>query len=450
MSQGEKICVHCGQSCAGQARVKDAKGNYAHTACAEQVKGKGTQGTPRAPAKPEQAGSMAAILADIDDADMIGGEHSCQGCGYPMDDSSMICLHCGFNRESGRQFNTKVGRDPNKPTAGGKALSMGASAGGLALAPFLPIIGACVGGAIGAVIWGLVAYGTGFEVGYLAILVGALCGIGACVAGEPETTGGGMIGGVMAAIVAVLSIGAGKYFALEMMYRKHMNGTTSSEVVDSFMPDTIDDEVLVSMFAYDIVTDMILDGEELNWLDPLMVLEVAYFPDDYPEDFQQLVYERWDGYSSIEQRAWKKHVAEKHSDLDGIPYSINDVSEEWALDEMAMTAAETIIKGGETIEWPDPTLPISSMIWPDDYPVELRQKVDAAWDELGPDGQSEFRVDAIAEIEQSRIEAQEFFEEFLGEYKKTAVIDSFFSSPIQALFLLLAIGTAYGIPANND
>lgn len=76
--------------------------------------------------------------------------------------------------------------------------------------------------------------------------------------------------------------------------------------------------------------------------------------------------------------------------------------------------------------------------------------MDGAWDELGTQGQSEYRVQAVADMEQTRQDAQKFFEEMVGEYKKTAVIDSFFSSPIQAVFLLLAIGTAYGIPANNE
>ena len=192
---------------------------------------------------------MDAILADIDETNMIGGEHSCPSCGYPMPLEAMICLHCGYNRDSGRQFNTKVGRDPNKPTVGGKALSAGAGAGSFALRPFLPIVGALIGGAIGAFIWGMVAYFTGYEVGYLAILVGALCGGGATLGGEPETTGGGMIGGIMAAVIAIGAIGAGKYFALEMMFRKDMRDMNAMEMIDSAYE--VNESTAREMFAYE-------------------------------------------------------------------------------------------------------------------------------------------------------------------------------------------------------
>lgn len=319
MSQGEKICVHCGQSCAGQARVKDAKGNYAHTACADQLMSKGT---PRAPAKPEQAGSMAAILADIDEKDMIGGEHSCQGCGYPMDDSSMICLHCGFNRESGRQFNTKVGRDPNKPTAGGKALSMGASAGGMAIAPFLPIIGAVVAGTIGASIWAAISYFTQYEVGYVASIVGGMCGFGALLGTDGE---GNAWSGTIAVAAAIAAIFIGKMVTLNI----YMNSDEFKQMRDAIVTEldtyeyTLEDvqaEEVQAAWAFDRVELMINENRVIDWPDEDFVdedLDWASYPIDYPKDVVREVESRWNDLSEDEQLAAREaELADLRSDID--------------------------------------------------------------------------------------------------------------------------------------
>ena len=40
----EKVCVLCGQSCAGQARIKNAQGQYAHQACAQAQQAKASAG----------------------------------------------------------------------------------------------------------------------------------------------------------------------------------------------------------------------------------------------------------------------------------------------------------------------------------------------------------------------------------------------------------------------
>ena len=454
MGQSDKVCVICGKSCEGQARIKNAQGQYAHQACVEQKKkGVAPQASkPRVPA--EDAGSMAAILSDLGEEDMIGGSQSCQACGYPMDADAMICLHCGFNRETGRQFNTKVARDPNKPTVGGKAVGVGAAAGGMALRPFLPIIGASVGGAIGAVIWGLIAYGTGYEIGYAAIGVGALCGIGACFGGEPETTGGGAIAGVLAAIVAVAAIAGGKYLALEMMYRKYMNEAVQNEEYAELF--VVDMEMSKSRFAYDTGRELINDGFEIGWGDPMAFIDAAYWPDDYPQGFQDMVIEKWESLTGGEQQAWKTHVAEEYNEEFGEEfyeeeeaYTADDIDDAWALTEMAETAATTMIEGGETIDWPDKALPLTMLSWPEDFPADLAAEIDLKWAALGDSGQLDYQRDLEHEMEVAKGEARKFADSFAGELKKTALIDSF-KHPIQALFLFFAIATAYGIPANND
>jgi hypothetical protein len=307
MAEVEKPCVHCGQSCAGQARVRDAKGRYAHQACAEKHQG-AARGSRAAPATGDDAGTMAAILSDIDDKDMIGGEHSCQGCGYPMEDDATICLHCGFNRESGRQYGTKVGRDPNKQTKGGKALSVGASAGGMALAPFLPIIGAVIAGAVGAGIWAAIAYVTEYEVGYVASIVGGMCGLGALLGTDGE---GNMWSGTIAVAAAIAAIFIGKMVTLNI----YMNSDSFKELRDAIVTEldsydyTLDDvqaEDVQRSWAFDRVELMINENRVIDWPDEDFVdedLDWASYPTDYPEGVVDEVEARWEALSEDEQLA---------------------------------------------------------------------------------------------------------------------------------------------------
>ncbi len=72
------------------------------------------------------------------------------------------------------------------------------------------LIGACVAGLVGALVWGAIAHFSGYEVGYIAWGIGLIVGGGALVFGGGE---GGAPTGVMCAVVAALSIIAGKYMA---------------------------------------------------------------------------------------------------------------------------------------------------------------------------------------------------------------------------------------------
>jgi hypothetical protein len=68
-------------------------------------------------------------------------------------------------------------------------------------------IGALIGSLLGGAIWGGIGIGTGMEVGYVAIGVGALAGIGAAKLGGGKSA---MLG-VIAAIFSIFGVFAGKY-----------------------------------------------------------------------------------------------------------------------------------------------------------------------------------------------------------------------------------------------
>lgn len=81
-----------------------------------------------------------------------------------------------------------------------------------------PIIGAVAGGIIGAIIWAAITYFTGYEVGYVAWGIGAMIGFFSAYLG-----GAGMTNGLICAVMAALSIIAGKAIAVKVILDKEMN-----------------------------------------------------------------------------------------------------------------------------------------------------------------------------------------------------------------------------------
>lgn len=75
----------------------------------------------------------------------------------------------------------------------------------------LPILGAGAGALLGALLWGIISWLTGYEVGYVAWAIGLAVGFGAAVLG-----GRGAASGAACAALALLSIFAGKLLAVQL------------------------------------------------------------------------------------------------------------------------------------------------------------------------------------------------------------------------------------------
>lgn len=79
------------------------------------------------------------------------------------------------------------------------------------------LIGALVGAALGALIWAGIATWTGLEIGWVAWGVGGLVGFGAAVLGGAGTTTGGV-----RAVLALVSIFAGKWIATDAIAEREI------------------------------------------------------------------------------------------------------------------------------------------------------------------------------------------------------------------------------------
>ena len=85
------------------------------------------------------------------------------------------------------------------------------------------IIGALVGAALGALIWAGVATWTGLEIGWVAWGIGGLVGFGAALLG-----GVGMTTGVVCALLALVSIFAGKWIAVDAIAEREIRKVASA------------------------------------------------------------------------------------------------------------------------------------------------------------------------------------------------------------------------------
>jgi len=101
----EKICVFCGEDCAGQPRGKDPMGRYYHLSCYEDAKARRQQAEP-APQPGSGAGTSGAggqsaedeygmLGAITDDLQPPPVAAQCPSCGSPMAPGAVICTNCG-------------------------------------------------------------------------------------------------------------------------------------------------------------------------------------------------------------------------------------------------------------------------------------------------------------------------------------------------------------------
>lgn len=125
MANLPKLCVICGEDCAGQPRTKDAQGRYYHNECYERARevqeGRAGPVDPEAPAAGVEPGPMNLLDEIVDDAlGDVDVQNTCASCGHPLAAGDVICMSCGFNAQSGETAHLEVKKQKRaKASAGG-------------------------------------------------------------------------------------------------------------------------------------------------------------------------------------------------------------------------------------------------------------------------------------------------------------------------------------------
>ncbi len=111
-----KICVFCGQDCAGKPRAKDKQGRYVCKPClkkrqlekdAEPAQSEGAYDVAPAPSAEPKSGDPL-LAAMLDERVSQAGHAACPECGTLMRPGAVMCVTCGYNAERGKSLKTRV------------------------------------------------------------------------------------------------------------------------------------------------------------------------------------------------------------------------------------------------------------------------------------------------------------------------------------------------------
>lgn len=120
------------------------------------------------------------------------------------------------------------------------------------------IAGGIIAAIVGGVIWGLIVIWTDYEVGYMAIGIGVLCGYGVLLFSRGKR-------GVPYQIIAVLSsfLGMliGKYYFFYHILKEMLNEEYGTEIANSV--SVLSGEV-IDFFVENI--DLVVDGYDILWI----------------------------------------------------------------------------------------------------------------------------------------------------------------------------------------
>jgi hypothetical protein len=254
-----KICVKCGTDCSNKPRTKDPQGRYTCKACFDALAAKAAAA--KAAPKPKPADPIP--IAEPDDAAVMARllesspslTEMCPSCGSGMPVGAVVCTICGYDKNTGRTATAR----PEPDATGGTKLAKAASIAVTPMAWAFSVVGAVIGGAIGAVVWAAVAYGLHREISWIAMGVGLVTGFGAAL---PAGKRAGAVTGLIAAVVALGAIVAGKYVATSMIVDDLMN-----KELRTVARHQIDDGDMLTHLARDIAKEQTDQGKPLTWPD---------------------------------------------------------------------------------------------------------------------------------------------------------------------------------------
>tara|TARA_R110002073_G_scaffold275332_1_gene438871 strand:- start:38988 stop:39941 length:954 start_codon:yes stop_codon:yes gene_type:complete len=297
------------------------------------------------------------------------------------------------------------------------------------------ILGAAIGGLVGACVCAAMFYVFHIEFGLLAVGVGALCGLGARFGGVVQSTRGGVIAGVMAAVVSIGAIVGGKYVVASIYARESfVPGLGTSDYRE------VKDKSALYRMAFLRSSELIYEGETLDWGGDQVYLDAAFWLEDFPQDVQDETNALWDSMNNGRKVEFKERIladSDPQYDLE-----FEDVDDEWAKHVLAKNICEDRIAQGIAIEWADVNMPFGRGTWSNAFPESVRSWVESQWDSMNSDEIREFKKTMVADRDIVS-------EEYLNK-SRMEIFEASFKHPLDFVFLFLAGVTAYGIGARKS
>lgn len=260
-----KVCVLCGRDVSGEPRVKDPKGRYSCKKCLAARQG---SQSPRAAEEP----SILSGLGDdaIDTAGLAAWSSPQEAAKLPT---------YGVPNETRSSGELGGGAAAGKAVAGalGKAALFGAQ-------PIFWVVGGVIGGGLGAGLWALVTFFTHYSLAILIIGVGVGSGVGVLAGARMK---GNFMTGVVAVIIAIAAIGAGKFWTVSMVVDKELAKFRAS----SSLTEVTDEDARLKI-AFDIVKEHEAKAETLTWPEGVDSYD-AEKKEDFPPGIWDEAEARW-------------------------------------------------------------------------------------------------------------------------------------------------------------
>lgn len=156
-----------------------------------------------------------------------------------------------------------------------------------------------IGGIIGAAIWVMIGVATNSEIGIIAWGIGGLVGL-AVGLGTPEAEESALTG-VIALVIAMMAIVAGKYFTVSTIIDRELSKMANIE--------TMTDEDLKIGLAWQAVGDAEAIGEVVDWpggVEPDEAMDIAVFP----VSIRKVALDAYDDMTDVDKETAKKEMVE--------------------------------------------------------------------------------------------------------------------------------------------
>jgi hypothetical protein len=180
----------------------------------------------------------------------------------------------------------------------------------------LMMVTGAVGGLIGVAIWGGIIYGTGYEVGYVAILVGFLAGAGVRVGASKWDFG--WWPAITAVVIAAATIVGGKLVGVNLLLDSMVGEVQEAMQLDIDVAAWTHENMLISNVADEIATEWEEQGRELAWPEGEFE-ETGFDPETiaqtYPADVWAEAVKRWGQLADDEKQKRREEQQQAAEDL---------------------------------------------------------------------------------------------------------------------------------------
>ena len=157
------------------------------------------------------------------------------------------------------------------------------------------LLGGVIGGVLGALIWALVVHFTGYEVGFVAWFVGIATGVGVASMSPHRDAASGVLAGVL----ALVAIGAGKVSVNLIQYQEYRGEATSDDAMIATLADEVYEQHAEAGVDY---SEWFYDLDESDDMTPA---------DWYPPEVWGEAQDEWMAMSEPDRDAMRAEVEEE-------------------------------------------------------------------------------------------------------------------------------------------